>query len=163
MTLADVAALVREDMRALDDARVVEHVSALLVAPPRPLRLAWLYGAVGEAFDAFLVLDHPRSGTGIAYCRQGFGPTSPWGLILTNRGPPSTGSDDGWYPRFLDAYFESKAPADLDIWRVREWRLSRDGAWMSGELPWDEAWERVSALRVSAPHAQYYCDHSVRY
>lgn len=163
MTPADVAARIRDDMRALDDARVVAHVSALLVTPPRPIRLTWPYGAVGESFDAFLVLDHPRSGTGIAFCRQGFGPANPWGLISTDRGPPSTGPDAGWYPRFLDAYFESMAPADLDIWRVREWRLSRDGTWMSGELPWDEAWERVSALRVSAPHARYYCDHSVRY
>jgi hypothetical protein len=163
MTPADVAALVRDDMRALDDARVVAHVSALLTAPPRLLRLAWFYGAVGETFDAFLVLDHPRSGTGIAYCRQGFGPANPWGLILTDRGPPSTGADDGWYPRFLDAYFESKAPADLDIWRVREWRPSRDGAWLSGELPWDEAWAQVAELRASTPHGQYYCDHAIRY
>jgi hypothetical protein len=163
MTPADVAALIRDDMRALDDARVVAHVAALLVTPPRPLRLAWPYGAVGESFDAFLILDHPRSATGIAFCRQGFGPANQWGLIFTDRGPPSTGTDDGWYPRFLDAYFESRASAELNIWRVREWRPSRDRAWMSGELPWGEAWERISALRVSAPHAQYYCDHSVRY
>jgi hypothetical protein len=163
MTPADVAALIRDDMRALDDARVVAHVSALFVAPPRPLRLAWPYGAVGEAFDAFLVLDHPRSGTGIAYCRQGFGPAHPWGLIFTDRGPPSTGPDDGWYPRFLDAYFASKASADVPIWRVREWRTSRDRAWVSGELPWDEAWERVAELRASAPLAQHYADHAVRY
>ena len=163
MTPADVEALIRDDMRALHDARVVAHVSALLVAPPRPLRLEWPYGSVGEAFDGWLVFDHPRSGTGIAYCQQGFGPAKPWGLICTDRGPPSTGMDDGWYPRFLDAYFESKAPADLAIWRVREWRPNRDGAWVSGELPWDEAWERVSALRASAPHAQYYCDQAVMY
>jgi hypothetical protein len=163
MTPADVEALIQDDMRALHDGRVVAHVSTLLVRPPRPLRLAWPYGAVGEAFDAFLVLDHPASGTGIAHCRQGFGPAHPWGLIVTGRRPPSTGMDDGWYLRFLDAYFESKASADLPIWRVREWRTSRDGAWVSGELPWDAAWAQVAELRESAPHAQYYCDHAALY
>ncbi len=161
MTPADVEALVRDDMRALDDARVVAHVASLLVVPPRPLRLNWPYGAVGEAFDGFLVLDHPPSGTGIAYCRQGFGPASPWGLIWTDRGPPSTGMDDGWYPRFLGAYFESKAPADLDIWRVRERKPGQGPAWVSGELPWDEAWRRVYALRESAPDSRYDCEHAV--
>ncbi len=164
MTYADVTALVRDDMRALDDVRVVAHVASLLLGPPRPLRLEWPYGEVGETFDAFLVLDHPQSGTGIAYCQQGFGPANPWGLIWTGRASSlTTGMDDGWYPRFLDAYFESKAPADLDIWRVREWRSGRDGAWVSGELPWDEAWVQVSTLRASAPHTQYYCDHAVTY
>ncbi len=163
MTATEVEALTRDDMRALDDARVVAHVPALLVAPPRPLQLAWPYGAAGVTFDAFLVLDHPRSGTGIVHCQQGFGPAHPWGLIFTDRGPLSTGTDDGWYPRFLDAYFESKASADVPIWRVREWQTSRDGAWLSGELPWDEAWAQVAELRASAPHGQHYCDHSIRY
>lgn len=97
------------------------------------------------------------------YCRHGFGPANPWGLVFTDRGPLSTGTSDGWCARFLDAFFESKAPADLAIWRVRKWQLTRDGAWASGELPWDEAWERVSALRTSAPHVLYYCDHAVIY
>jgi hypothetical protein len=163
MTLADVEALVRDDMRALSDARVAAHVSSLLAVPPQSLRLGWTFGAVGETLDGFLVLDHPRSGTGIVYCEQGFGPANPWGLVFTNRGPLSTGTSDGWYPRLLDAYFESKASADVPIWRVREWRLSFDGAWVSGELPWDEAWAQVAELRASAPHAQYYCDHAVRY
>lgn len=163
MTAADVEALVRYDIRTLSDARVATHLASLLVASPRPLHLGWVYGAVGEAFDGFLVLDHSRSGTGIVYCQQGFGPENPWGLVFTDRGPLSTGTSDGWYPRLLDAYFESKASTDVPIWRVREWRPSRDGAWVSGELPWDEAWARVAELKASAPHAQYYTDHAVRY
>jgi hypothetical protein len=165
VTPEDVTALVRDDMRALHDARVAAHVTSLLLAPPRPLLFAWPFGSGGERFDGFLVLDHPPSGTGIAYCRDGLGPEAPWALIFTTGlgSPPSTGRPDESYPRFLDAYFESKASADVPIWRVREWRTSRDGAWVSGELPWDEAWARVAELRASAPHAQYYCDHSVTY
>ena len=163
MIPADVMALVRDDMRALSDARVAVHVASLLAVPPQPLRLGWTFGAIGQTLDGFLVLDHPRSGTGIVYCEHGFGPANTWGLVFTDRGPLSAGSSDGWYPRFLDAYFESKAAVDMPIWRVREWRTSYDGAWLSGELPWDETWARVAELRASAPHIQYYSDHSVRY
>jgi hypothetical protein len=163
VTPADVEALVRDDVRAISDARVVAHVCSLMAVPPQRLPLAWSFGSLGETLDGFLVLDHPRSGTGIVYCGQGFGPDTPWGLVFIDRGPLSTGTSDGWYARVLDAYFASKAPADLAIWRVREWRPTRAGAWVSGDLPWDEAWARVSALRASEPHTQYYCDHSVMY
>jgi len=164
MTPTDVAALVRDDMRALHDARVVAHVTALLVTPPRQLLLGWAYGAAGEAFDGFLVLDHARSGTGIAYCQQGFGPAAPWGLIATNReSPPSMGRSDEWCPRFLEAYFESIAPADLDIWRVKERKTGQDPVWVSDELSWEEAWKQVMALRESAPDYRYDCEHAVTY
>ena len=100
MTSADVEGLVRDDMRALSDARVVVHITSLLATPPRVLRLGWSFGAVEETLDGFLVLDHPLSGTGIVYCRQSFGPEHPWGLVFTNRGPLFTGTSDGWYARF---------------------------------------------------------------
>src|SRR5262249_49807042 len=93
--------------------------------------LGWEYGVAGEAFEGFLVLEHPRSGTAIAYCQHGFGPAAPWGLISTRHGsPPSMGMSDGWCPRFLDAFFESKAPTDLDIWRVKERKPGQDPTYL---------------------------------
>jgi hypothetical protein len=165
MTSAEVAALVRDDLRALRDARVAAHISALLVAPPSPLLFVWPYGPGGETFEGFLVLDHPPSGTGIACCRDGLGPAAPCTLLFTTDlgSPPSTGRPDGRYPRFLDAYFESKAATDLAIWRIRERQPGQEPAWLSGELPWDEAWERVMALRVASPQCWYDCEHAVRY
>jgi hypothetical protein len=163
MIPVDVAALVRDDMRMLYDSRVLAHISALLLAPPRPVLLAWPYGAVGETFEGFLVLDHPRSDTALAFCQQGFGPADCWGIIATDHGPLSTGKSDGWYPRFLDAYFDSMAPTELDIWRVKERRPSQGPVWVSGELPWDEAWKRVYALRESAADCKYHCEHGVTY
>lgn len=164
MTPTDVAALVRDEMRSLHDARVVAHVSSLLVSPPRQLLLGWDYGVVGTTFEGFLVLDHARSGTAIAYCQQGFGPAAPWGLIFTKQGrPPSMGMSDGWFPQFLDGFFESMASADLDIWRVKERRPGQDPTWMSGELSWNEAWKQVMALRESAPDCRYDCEHAIAY
>jgi hypothetical protein len=164
MTPADVTALIRCEMLALHDKRVADLVSSLLVSPPRPLLLGWDYGAAGEAFDGFLVLDHPTSGTGIAYCQQGFGPSHPWGLIFTQgESPPSMGMDSGWFSRFLDAVFDSMVSADLDIWRVQECKPGQDAAWVSDELSWDEAWRRVKALRESTRDCRYNCSHAITY
>jgi hypothetical protein len=164
MTPADVSELIRDDMRALSDARVVVYLSSLLVTPPRQLLLGWDYGPTGEAFEGFLVLYHPSSDTAIAYCQQGFGPAAPWGLIRIKQGsPPSMGMDSGWFPRFLDAFFDSLASTDLEIWRVKERKPGQDPAWVSGELSWDEAWERVLALRRSAPDCGYDCEHAITY
>lgn len=144
--------------------RVVAYVTSLLVTPPRPLLLGWDYGAAGEAFEGILVLHHLKSGTAIAYCQQGFGPALPWGLISTRHSPPhSMGTSDGWYPRFLDGFFESMASTDLNIWRVRERKPGNEPAWVSNELPWDEAWKRVMALRESAPDCRYDCEHANTY
>jgi hypothetical protein len=162
MTTADVEALVRDDMRVLSDARVLAHVSSLLLTPPRPQRV-WVPRYSGEVYEGFLVLSHP-SGAAVAYSPRDYDLAVPWGLVGTPNEPPSAATwCYDWYPRFLDVYFESLASTDLAIWRVREWQPGRDGAWVSGELSWREAWEQVSAMRASAPHAQYYCDHSIMY
>lgn len=162
MAPEDVAALVREDLGDLADPRVLAHLSSLLVIPPQRIILGWDYGKPGEQFPGFLVLDHAASGTGIAYCQHGFGPQNPWGLIFTHReSPPSIGMDDGWYPRFLDAYFESKAASELDIWRVRKREPGQEAEWLTGDQSWDEAWRRVTALRQSDSTCRYDCEHAV--
>jgi hypothetical protein len=73
------------------------------------------------------------------------------------------GMDGGWFPRLLDAYFESMASADLNIWRVKQRKSGQEPTWVSGELPWDEAWERVIALREAAPNCRYDCEHAITY
>jgi hypothetical protein len=162
MTPEDVAALVRADMGALRDARVFAHVGALLVTPPRPLRV-WVPRYSGEVYEGFLVLSHP-SGAAVAYCPRDYAPAVSWGLVGTPNEPPTSETwCYDWYPRFLDVYFDSVAATDLDIWRVRERRPGRDPAWVSGELSWDAVWKRVSALRESSPDCQYDCEHSVQY
>ena len=117
MTSDEIVALIQNDMRTVNDVRVSRYITSLLITPPLRQLLSWDYGLPKDAFDGFLALDHPKSGTGIAYCEQGFGPAAPWGLISTRRDelPPSMGTSDGWFPRFLDAFFESKASTALNI------------------------------------------------
>ena len=115
---AEVAAAIDEDLANLRDPRVRADIMAFRVVPPAPIRLAWDYGQPGETFGGWLVFSDPRQRTGIAYCDQGFGPKSPWGLIATGETCPSTGMDSGWFQRFMDAWFDSFSAADLPMWKV---------------------------------------------
>ena len=160
---ADVTALIRDDMAALRDACVFDHVSALLVTPPRPVRV-WVARHAGEVYEGFVVLSH-SSDVAVVYCPREYEPAIPWGLVMTPHGSPDLDvwCYGDWYPRFLEVYFDSTAAPDLAIWRVRERRPGREPTWVSDELPWNLAWERVEALRLAFPEYQYDCEHSAPY
>lgn len=137
---------------------------AFRVAPPAPIRLAWDYGQPGETFGGWLVFSDPRRRTGIAYCDQGFGPKSPWGLIFTGETCPSMGMDSGWFQRFMDAWFDSFSAADLPIWKVI--RRNKDQSArepITGELSWQEAWDIINRLRQEDPAHRYDCEHDISY
>jgi hypothetical protein len=165
-TAAAVAAALDEDLARLRDPRVLASIQAFRLATPTPIRLAWDYGEPDQKFDGWLVFDDPGQGTGIAYCDQGFGPKSPWGLISTREACPSMGMDSGWFSRFMDAYLDSFSATDLPIWRVVRWAKadgysSREP--ITGELSWDEAWKNVHRLREEDPANAYGCDHDIAY
>jgi hypothetical protein len=117
---AGLKALIEHELQGLSDIRVAAHVRSLLVEPKLVFR-NWDYGAPGEQYPCWTVLAHNRFKTAIAYCESGFGPRCPWGLVSLasdNAGALSMSMDSGWFPRFLDAYFESFAATELPIWRV---------------------------------------------
>src|SRR5436309_3024032 len=112
-------AMIDGELAQLSDSRVVAHIRALLVEPTVTLR-HWDYGRDDEQYPSWTVLRHSASKTGIAYCEHGFGPRSPWGLVLLegDERRTSIGMDCSWYTTFLQAFFESQAATDLPIWRV---------------------------------------------
>jgi hypothetical protein len=151
--------LVDDELGRLSDARVVNYARSLLVEPTVTMR-RWEYGHEGEQYPCWTILRHPSSNTGIAYCEQGFGPRSPWGLVFLEGDPfrTSIGMDCSWYPTFLRAFFDSKAISDLAIWRV----FKTDAATgvrqaISDEGAWDAIWAQVMALRESDPAGRYDC------
>jgi hypothetical protein len=154
--------MVNRELESLTDSRVVNHVRSLLVQP-RSIVRAWDYGAPDEAYACWSVLEHPKSNSGIAYCEQGFGPANPWGLVfLTGKEQMSIGMDSGWFSRFLDAYFESSASAELPIWRVyRHTHEDYPGHPLTAEADWDSTWAKVLRLRERNPNERYHCDQSV--
>jgi hypothetical protein len=157
-----LVALIDSELDCLSDARVLRHIRSLLVAPSAVLR-AWDYGAPGERYPCWAVLDHSPSNTGIAYCERGFGPRCPWGLVwLGGDRPMSMGMDSSWFPTFLGAYFDSFASTDVPIWRVFEVSSTTEVA-VTDESAWELAWERVRDCQQREPRRRYEVGHGIRY
>jgi hypothetical protein len=160
ITPAQLSTRIAIEMALLSDVRVIAHIRSLLVAPVCLLR-AWDYGTTDQSFPCWSVLELESSNTGIAYCENGYGPAQPWGLVALTGQHMSMGVDSAWFPRFLDAYFDSAA-ADLPIWRV--YQSSGDHALrtpISPEGTWDETWTQVEHLRAARPQYRYDCDQSI--
>jgi hypothetical protein len=156
---------VKRELAAVSDAHVVEHIRELLVSPNIVLR-DWDYGPPGQQYPCWIVLnDTEGSDTAIGYCEYGFGPRCPWGLLYCGDNPrnQSMGMDSGWFPTFLEAFFNSFAAARLPIWRV--FKVARDGTRtpLTDEGPSQDTWKRIEALRSRDPTARYDCGHSISY
>jgi hypothetical protein len=160
---AQISAAIDADLRNLRDPRVRAHIEAFRLPTPTPIRLGWDYGKADEAFDGWLVFDDREHHDGIAFCDQGFGPRTPWGLINTGDAYPRMGMDSGWFHRFMDAYFEAAASA-LPIWRVaRRTQVDGERELVTEELAWDEAWKIVMRLREEDPARRYDVEHDIAY
>ena len=108
-TKETVVEKVAAELSQITDAQVLASIRALLVTP-RLQHREWDYGAAGEAYPCWIVLEHPASRTGIAYSEYGFGPQNPWGLVwLDNDG---IGMDCCWYSTLEYAFRESMALDD---------------------------------------------------
>ncbi len=79
--------------------------------------------------------------------------------------PLSIGQDSEWYTTFKEAYFNSFAVCDLNIWRVFKKREDSQRVPISDEGTWDETWARVMGLREQNPDDYFdcTCDAGVRY
>jgi 2-hydroxychromene-2-carboxylate isomerase len=97
------------DELAKTNPSIVEQMKPWLRSSPKAVARRWDYHAAHEVpvhFLCWLVLEHPGSGTGIAYCPRGFGPEFPWGLIgLGDRAVNSSmGPDSAWFPTLAQAF-----------------------------------------------------------
>jgi hypothetical protein len=152
--------LIARELGHLSDERVKEHIRHLLVEPEAVMR-DWDYGNPGEQYLCWTVLNDSDSNTGIVYCESGFGPRNPWGLVWLGSEDAkhmSMGMDSGWFPTFLDAFFDSFAATRLPIWRV--FRTSSSGVRdaITGEGTWEATWKRVTECREAYPALRYDCD-----
>lgn len=155
---------VDRELDQVSDVRILSHVRALRVEPKEVLR-KWDYGRPEEKYICWSVLEHYKSNTSIAHCENGFGPKCPWGLVCLKGSDQemSMGMDSGWFPTFLEAYFESFASADLPIWRVIKTDTSGSRHPITRENTWEETWERISELRKADPKSRYDCDHIIEF
>ena len=109
----NIKALVETEIHRASSPQVAELMRKLLVPPRCELR-SWAYGAPGTQHPCWIVAEHQRSQTGIAYCEYGFGPGAPWGLLWITGDHLTMGDDSGWFTSFEDAVMDSFAANELD-------------------------------------------------
>ena len=162
ITAAKISTLLEMEISKVSDARVLTHIREMVVAPKKMLR-RWDYGAPDDSYPCWSVLKSKQSTTGIAYCESGFGPTSPWGLVNLPGSPDeSMGMDSEWFPKLLDAYFDSLG-SELAIWRVfKEGVTGYPGIPITEEADWESAWDQAYRFRANDPLGRYHCSHSIR-
>ena len=157
--------LIARELGCLSDDGVKECIRRLLVEPEPVLR-NWDYGKPGEQYLCWTVLDDSNSNTGIVYCKDGFGPRDPWGLVWLRSEDVthmSMGMDSGWFSTFLDAFFDSFAAARLPIWRVFRTDSSDIRDAITSEGTSEATWRRVTECRQADPVSRYDCDHNIKY
>jgi hypothetical protein len=112
-----VRTLVDQELARIADSQLRDRIRTLLVAPARADR-DWHYGAPGDTYPCWTVLEDSSSDTAIVFCSQGFGPAYPWGVVRLSN--DEIGSDDQWFLTLEDAMRCSPAwrgenPADYEV------------------------------------------------
>ena len=148
--------LIERELSSVSDARVRDHILKCLIEP-KPIVRDWDYGAEGEAYTCWTVLEEDNSNVAIAYCEKGFGPGSPWGLVAKSGSRMSIGMDAAWYEKFMHAYLECAA-SSIAIWRVFRLGSEAQRERLSGDLEWDAAWSEVAKLRATYPDEKFAVD-----
>ncbi len=108
LTVSKVSELVEAQLARVADHQAAALIRSLLVTP-RCEHRPWDYGAAGTEYPCWIVGEHTPSGTGFAYCEQGFGPSFPWGLLWLSGEYLSMGMESCWYDSLEDAVRESFA------------------------------------------------------
>jgi hypothetical protein len=139
VTGEDVASLVRDELQRIRDGTVREALASLITKPDLHLR-DWDYGPAGQRFPCWTVVADPASDTALVFSAFGFGPSSPWGLVILSGS--AFGMDSGWYSRLEDAFVESYMASPLLIWDL----VSPDGHVLSSSISLDEAFAKRDAL-----------------
>ncbi|MBX7104593.1 MAG: hypothetical protein K1X57_10965 [Gemmataceae bacterium] len=103
-----MTALVERELAAISDPTVRDLIQWLRV-DPSPVVRDWDYGAPGERYVCWTVLEHRPSNTGVAYCAAGFGPAHPWGLVFLSGPHMNIGMDSGWFATLEGAVREGLA------------------------------------------------------
>jgi hypothetical protein len=145
MKRSHIKQILEEALAMIEDQEILSAIKPLLVEP-REEPCEWDYGEPGESYTCWIFLEHPDSGTGIAYSEEGFGPDRPWGLVDLSK--PGFGMDSGWYSSLEDAFCDSWADPGLRIWEVRKRNPARKDKLIAKSLSWEEANNQVQALNA---------------
>jgi hypothetical protein len=145
--VASLRCQIEDELAAFGDATIVAVIRHQLIAP-KPIALSWDYGPpLDDVLSGWSVFEDVIAGARIVYCPTGFGPKCTWGLVSLIDETPSMGMDSGWFPTFLDAYFDSFSATRLPIYQVVQTNPDGTQTFRTEEGGWDDAWAEVEKLR----------------
>jgi len=75
----------------------------------------------------------------------------------------SMGMDSGWFPTFMEAYFDSFASTALSIWHVFSVDGGAPAQRLTEELSWTEAWKRCEDARQADRGSHFMVHHAIVY
>jgi hypothetical protein len=105
LSSAQVRQLVEAELSRVRDEATLAHIRELLIEPYSVDR-EWYYGAPGQHYTCWTVLQDPAIYFAIAYCPEGFGPRRPWGFV-SRTGSEGIGPDYEWYASLEEALKDS--------------------------------------------------------
>lgn len=114
---SDIANLVRSQLSGIQDAELAACIQAHLVQP-YVVTGRWQYGAPGQTYPCWVVLEDPASGTAVVFSEFGFAPSDPWGIMVLN--DLAMGMDCNWHVSLEHAVrncplWAEKNPPDYEI------------------------------------------------
>jgi hypothetical protein len=105
--------IIESQMEQISDPVVRDALKSLLVEPFLQQR-KWDYDDI--SYSCWVVADDPKSDTRYIYCEEGFGPSSPWGILSISG--HEMGMDSSWFQSLERAFYDSFASIPLPIWNV---------------------------------------------
>ena len=101
MDVSRVSEIVSLEIGAIFQRDLIDAIVPYLTRPRLEQR-EWNYTKESISHPCWVVLEHHRSNTCIAYCEHGFGPGYPWGLLSISGQDTTMGMDDRWYSNLED-------------------------------------------------------------
>ena len=115
MNAAEITALVQLELKKINDPLVQSTILSLLISPSLHQR-TWEWDRNENKFPCWTTIQDNRTDTSIVYCEHGFGPKTPWGLVFISK--DFFGGDFSWFRTMEQAFCDSFAASDLEIWNV---------------------------------------------
>jgi hypothetical protein len=144
--------LIQKELDKIIDPIVRAGIGEVLVEPTSHQR-KWDYSTTNELFTCWLIGKDSFVETSIIYCKQGFGPKTPWGLVSNSI--DYFGMDFAWYNNLLDCYLESFHAGELPIWGIEKIENNNTKEIIVEKLTLDKAFAFRDSLSDSKQNTNY--------
>jgi len=153
---AEVSAIVKKEVDNISNATIKDALATILIFPVSHNRF-WEYGKENEEFVCWTIAADNNSGVTLIYSDYGFGPITPWGLVMESF--PYFGMDSNWFISLEDCFLNSNAASELNIWSVLKQGNDSPNEIIYHELSFEEAKEKRHKLLLENPSMNYLISH----